>query len=124
MKKLLPLITFVVIAVALTGCETVPQKGLLITRFQDIKPNDKPPGFDLFGPGEVPSVYVYGYDNQTVTVEIFDIATGELIKKNTSYIPQGKDYYWMFSDLKAGSYKAIISVSGASTDMKLFNVRK
>ncbi len=97
---------------------------MITTRFQDIKPNEAPTNYDMFGPGEVPSIYVSGYDAQTVTIEVYDISTGDLVKKYTSYVPQGKDYYWICSDLESGSYKAIVSIGGVSQDMKLFNVRR
>lgn len=106
------------------GCASAPERLLILTRFQDIKPNETPPNYDIFGPGEVPSVYVSGYDGQTVTIEIFDISTGELAKKTTAYVPKGKDYYWLASDLPAGSYKVSVNVGGISQEMKLFNLRK
>jgi hypothetical protein len=124
MKRLLACVILGSLVLMFSGCASVPQQGMVMARFQDIQPNEAPSAADLFGPGEVPSAYVYGYDSQTVTIEIFEIATGGLVKKQTSFIPKGKDYYWILSDLPAGSYKAVISTGGTSREMKLFNIRK
>jgi hypothetical protein len=124
MKRLLTGIVIGSLVMLLSGCASTGGKGLVMARFQDIKPDGSPQTADVFGPGEVPSAYVYGYDDQTVTIEIFDIASGALVKKQTSYIPKGKDYYWVLSDLPQGSYKTVISTGGTSREMRLFNIRK
>ncbi|HNY64115.1 MAG TPA: hypothetical protein PKM41_01675 [Deltaproteobacteria bacterium] len=124
MKRMLACLVLAGYALLIPGCASEPRQGLIVTRFQDIKPDEPPPPVDLFGPGEVPSAYVYGFDDQSVTLEIFDISTGEPMKKQTTYIPRGKDYYWVFSELPAGSYKAIVSTGGTSREMRLFNVRR
>ena len=73
MKRLLAGVVLGSLILLLSGCASTPNRGLLMARFHDIKPDASPKATDLFGPGEVPSAYVYGYDGQTVTIEIFDI---------------------------------------------------
>jgi hypothetical protein len=79
---------------------------------------------DIFGPGEVPSVYVYGYDNRSVTIEVYEISTGALVKKQTSFVPKGKDYYWVLPFLPPGSFKAIMNTGGTAQETKLFSIRR
>jgi hypothetical protein len=124
MKKLLACLVLGSFVLLCAGCASTPQKGLIMARFHSIKPSETPAATDIFGPGEVPSAYVYGYDDNAVTIEIYDIATGALVKKQTSFIPKGKDYYLVLSDLPPGSYKAVISTNGTSRDMKLFKIQR
>lgn len=119
------LIACVAIAMALlfSGCASGPRQGMIMARFQAVTTREPPKAADLFGPGEVPSAYVWGYDDQTVTIEIFEQSTGKLVKKQTSFIPRGKDYYWILSDLPPGSYKAVISAGGTTRETRLFSIR-
>lgn len=124
MKRLLACFVLGSLVLVCAGCAATPQKGLTMTRFHDIRPTEAPPPTDVFGPGEVPSAYVYGYDGQAVTIEIYDITTGTLVKKQMTFIPKDKDYYLVLSDLPPGSYKAVINTGGTSRDMKLFKIQK
>jgi hypothetical protein len=124
MKRMLACVALWAMVLLFPGCATTPDQGMIMTGFQSIKPNESPPPADVFGPGEVPSAYVYGYDNQPVTIDIYDISTGTLMKRQTSFVPKGKDYYWVLPVLPPGSYKAILSMGGTAQETKLFSIRR
>jgi hypothetical protein len=105
--------------------EPVHKQELIMTRFQDIQSGKRPPSYDNFGPGEVPSVYLNNFDGQTVTIKIYNVSTGDLITQfKSTYIPAYNAQYWMLDDLPSGSYKASVLVGAEEMDSQLFNVSK
>jgi endonuclease YncB( thermonuclease family) len=132
LKKVLTLVLAAVLIltfIGLSGCPAepstpIPKQGMIITRFQDVKGDVYPPSVDHFGPGDTPAVYVYGYGGETVTVEIYDLTTGKLVKTSTDYISQGMANYRWYPDFPAGSYKAVLSVGGVEVASALFKVSK
>ena len=105
--------------------EPVHKQELITTRFRDIQSGKRPPSYDNFGTGEVPSVYLSGFSGQTVSIQIYNISTGDLITQlKPTYIPAYNAQYWMLNDLPSGSYRASVLVGGVEQDSKLFNVIK
>jgi hypothetical protein len=122
-KLLIPIfaILFITVVIGFSGCDlltasstttTQPSKGIIVTRYQDIEGGVFPPTVTNFGAGDVPAVYVNGYGGQTVTLKIYDNATGIAIKSSTASIPAGMNQQWWFNDLPKGSYKAVLYVGG------------
>jgi hypothetical protein len=118
-------ISVIMLILPLVGCVTRPyssSQGVLVTRFHEVKDGTRPPSIDSFSPHQTPTVYVFGYGGQTVTVKIYDLATGQAVTSETMYISRHKDKYWGFSDLSEGSYKAVLEVGGSPVAETAFDV--
>lgn len=98
-------------------------RGIVMTRLIDIEEGERPPERDLFGPGEIPSLYVYGFDGELVTMTITNIQDRQILDRRTTYIPEDKVQWWNL-DLEEGSYRAALEVGGVQLASKLFSVRR
>lgn len=121
------------------------KRGVYMTRLQDINPQApprfrtalaggmtaaqaamlrRPPRRDLFGRGEVPTAIVYGFSGETVTLEILNLLDGLSVFKDTSYIPDGQDWFIQIQNLADGSFKATLKVSGTLTHSVDFAIQR
>ncbi len=113
------LIVFAVLLHA--GCGTTPPKTRFYATQRSLSMESDPPKMQGFGPGEIPSLKIEGYDGQTVTVAILDMLTGKTVETRTSYIPKGRNNVMPF-ELSPGSYQAELYVSGTIVSTWKFKV--
>ena len=86
-----------------------------------------PPSVSNFGAGDLPCVYVYGYGGNTVTVEVYNISTGQAVQganQKTSYLSEGLNYTWQYPNLPSATYKAVLYVGGVQKETAIFQVGK
>ena len=132
-KILIPVFVLVLISMVacLLGCDLLssstasPQKGIVTTRFQDIKGGVIPPIVNNFGTGDLPCVYVHGYGGNTVTVEVYNVSTGLAVQgtnKKTDFIPEGLNAWWEYPNLPSATYKAVLYVGGVQEKSATFTV--
>ena len=79
---------------------------------------------ESFGPGDVVTLYVYGYDGETVTVVIRDMLTGKLVETRSDYIARDRTGGMHYPDLGSGSYLAHLSINGTIVDTWKFTVKR
>lgn len=101
--------------------KTSTQRGLIVTRLQDVQPGALPPSRDLFGPGEAPTFYIFGYDDETVTIVIRNLGTGSTVVQKTFFIPHERASYPTF-DLPTGSYRCELTVGATTLESRTFRV--
>ncbi len=100
-----------------------PKSSFHTTDFREVDKNPIPK--DNFGPGEVPTLFLRNYNGQTVSIKIYSISTGALVKTINNYVPKDHNWRWYrLTDLANDSFKAELSVSGIVKESYLFGVSR
>ena len=124
MKKFaLALLVLIVLAVA-NGCSSsiISPKTMTTIRHRDATGSGNYLRVDKFGPEETPTVVIRKYGGKTLTIRLYDLSTGEQVEYRDAYVPYGKDFWWSFPYLSAGSYKAVLEEDGLIRESCLFRV--
>ena len=111
----------------LIGCATPPlaRQSMFMARLQDVDGRSVPQSRDNFGPGEVPTAVLSGYNGQTVTIDVYSLNSGAHIKRFTDYVPREHTLRWhQMPDLPNGSFKIHLSVEGNVVASSNFNVAR
>lgn len=106
------------------SCATVPHEEIHMSRLSDVNSGNYSLRTDYFGQGETPSVVVTGCGGHNVTVRIYNLNSGNLVKTYKDYVPENWTKWWWFKDLPGGSYQAVLFIGGETKGTTNFTISK
>lgn len=110
MRRTPSLVALLGLLLALTGCHT--RSSFFTARLQDCSPAHIP-ARHTFEAEDIPAIVYLHYSDQTVTVRIYDLATGQMVWTKTDRVPRYHTCrWWNLSALPNGSYKAELLTGG------------
>lgn len=77
---------------------------------------------EVFYIGEVPVAIVYGHDQTTVEVLLYELDSGVMVERDMNYIPKDHTLYYAYPYLQIGRYKVELKVAEAVIDRFFFSV--
>jgi len=112
----------VLAAALLVGCATPLPRGIHTSRLRDVNAGKFYLRVDQFGSGETPAAVVTGFVGRAITVKVFNIGTGSLVRTITAHVAEAHTHWWRFTDLPDGSYQAVLLIDGGAFGTANFDV--
>lgn len=98
-------------------------KGIIAILYKDLKPGEMPTSRNSFGEGEQPTIYVFGYENETIVLRLYSISDNKIIQtREPYYVPNGMNMSFPFNISSTGTYQAQLLLHGALVENFTFTV--